>query len=283
MLQTLKKIAARFLQSEQKPAEVASVKFRYSQLAPSNPWLIKEAVDKKLENIEASDKFKKIVLDTLIEFEETGESSRFFEKCINEHHLIDETWSWPEFDYWFDVFKKEGKWPPGWTDYITRDPDPPPASIQESLGCLTVSEIKVFLKKHALMPKPMPKKRPEWEAAICEKGDWNLLRPTIIEKHAASRNLHLHYRKKDKLNLLFNYCAHSIYHRLDYYRHQDLLNDAVAMKIGRITGLQAKSSNDDLAIEKDFVEKFNNKEISAYPPYFPGCSIRIFTTRTARK
>lgn len=249
------------------------------ELEPSAEWLIKEAYEQIINNVQASERFKTTVLDTLIEFEQTGAGSRLYEQCIN-NNLINEEWNWPEYDNWFAVFKKADQWPFTWNKILYTEPDPAPDTIKASLPYLTVPDIKDFLKKHDLMPKPMPKNRAEWDAVLCEKGNWNQLKPMITGRHEAHKNHYLFKRNKEKLHLLFIYLIHGVYGRLRYYQTQDVMSDPVSAKIGKI---KAQRSDDKLTVEKDLVEKFNNGEISNYPPFFPGCTVTIGWERIKRE
>lgn len=249
------------------------------ELAPSAEWLIKEAYEKIMKNVEASEKFKKTVLDKVIEYFQNQGDTRLFKRCI-EDDLINEKWNWPEFDHWFQVFKKANEWPPGWTDNITKDPDPLPASIKESLNYLTIQDIKAFLKEHNLTPKPMPQKRTDWDTVICKIGDWSLLRPIIAGRHEAHKNHYLYIRTKDKLNLLFNYLILGVYGRLRYYQTNELMRNPFTAKNGKII---IEISGKELAVEKALAAKFNKGELANYPPFFPGCSMSISWVRSKRE
>jgi hypothetical protein len=281
MFKAIKKIASLFSSGNKQPETQDTPIKLPGELEPSAEWLIKEVYGKIMENIEASSEFKKTVLEALYEDKQTGGGSRIFKKYIN-NDLIFEDWIWPEFDYWYKIFKNSNEWPHTWTEYLYEEPDELPISIEDSLHYLTVQEIKVFLKENKLTPKPMPKNKSGWETAICENGDWALLKLLIIKKHTAYKDIFFNKRRKDKLNLLFHYFAQSIHGRLRYYQLQDLMSDLTAVKIGRIEGIFARSDNEKLTIEQEFVQKFNNGEISDYPPYFPGCSVRVFTKRAKR-
>jgi len=275
MFRAIKKVVSLFLPGD-KQSETQDTHFKPpGELKPSSEWLIKEAYEKVMKNIEASDKFKKIVLNALIEFKQTNEDNRFFKNYI-ENDLILEDWSWPEFDHWYKIFKISEEWSYGWTEYLYKEPDPLPESIEKSIHYLSVKEIKNFLKKHNIAPKPMPKNRSGWEAAICNNGDWELLKPLIIEKYTEYRDHYLYKRKEDKLNLLFGDLSHCVYSQLRYYQLLDSMQYSFVKNTRRLV---ASGCNKKLTIEKEFVEKFNNGEISEFPPYFPGCSIMIFSER----
>ena len=277
MFKAIKKFAFCFFSSGNEPPETQDSHIKLpGELEPSAEWLIKEAYTKIMKNIEASDEFKAAVLNTLIEFQQTGGGSRLFKRSIIENNLILENWIWPEFDQWYKIFKKANDWPYGWTENIYKEPDLLPTSVEDSLHYLTVQEIKTFLKEHKLTPKPMPKNRVDWETTFCNNVDWELLQPLIIEKYAVYRDQYLERRKIDKLNLLFGFLVACIHSCLRYYQLKDLMQDPIVKKTRRLI---ASGSNEKLKIEKDFIEKFNNGEISEYPPYFPGCSIRIFSER----
>jgi len=276
MFKAIKKVVSLFFSSGNKQPETQDTHIKLpGELEPSAGWLIKEAYEKIMKNIEASDKFKKIVLKTLIEFEQTGGDRRLFKKCI-KNNLIFEDWNWPKFDRWYKIFKKLDEWPYSWTEHIYEEPDLLPTSIEESLHYLTISEIKAFLREHNLIPKPMPKKRSGWEIAICNNMDWELLKPLIIEKHTVYIDQYLDIRKEDKLNLLFGDLTGCIYARYRYYQLKDLMQNSIVKNTNRLI---AEGSNKNFTVEKKIINKFNKGEISDHPPYFPGCSIRIFSER----
>jgi hypothetical protein len=280
MLKAIIRFTSRLFSSIDKQTVTVPPPVEYpGELAPSAEWLIKEASVKTLKNIEASDKFKKIVLDKLIEYFQNQGDTRIFKRCI-EDDLINESWDWPEFDHWFHVFKKDNEWPPGWTSHIIKDPDPLPTSISESLLYLTTKDIKAFLKEYNLTPKPMPQKRDDWATVICEKGDWNLLKPRIGERHEYHKKLYLYKRMRDKLNLLFTYLVLGVYGRLRYYQTNELMHQPFTAKKGKVA---LEMGGKELAVEKEFAEKFNKGEIADYPPFFPGCSMSVSWVRSKRE
>ena len=174
------------------------------ELKPSSEWLIKEAYNKVMNDIKASDTFKKRFLDALIEDTKSGGGRRYFNKMVKPH-LLHEAWEWPEYDYFYKKFKELNEWPFLWDKYLYKHPPEPKKSVEEALPLFNIKEIKQILNDNNLMPKPMPKLRKDYEKVLIQKVNWELIEQLVIGKYEEEPRYYEIKKKEAKLELLYGY------------------------------------------------------------------------------
>lgn len=163
-----------------------------------------------------------------------------------EKYFKDKAWQWSEYEEWSNAFKKLGKFPsrfPIKNNFV-------PATIEESLNELKVSDLKCMCNENKITPTAKSKKK--------DLIDLLKVIPGIEESPAVAEKL-------SQINSNFEYEVYSLFMRTINFRAKGLYDIKRAEKVG----VKKFKTMHLFEEDKEFVELALKKKPNALHPVFP--------------
>jgi hypothetical protein len=225
-------------------------------------WVIKEAFDQITESIDISEVTRENLYRAFRTAHKSGDTRKEERAVIN--CLSKSGWKWEDYDLWSERFKKEQTWPSMWQYYLlVEEEDVMPANLDEALGCMSIPEMKEYLKSRGIISKPAPQKKSEFINIMKLHCNIDDILPLIAECLEEEKDEYPAGMEEGKCKLLVHTLTMRIHALTNYYQIIDLMNcvGGYSIKIDSIDGCQT---------EKEYAKLYNEGHTKALPPYFPG-------------
>ncbi len=175
--------------------------------------------------------------------------------------LSSSSWKWYAFERWEQEFRQRGEFPYMWA-FMDEDEDPI-ETLEDAISELTLEELRAVALTAGIMPKPAPRKRSDFLAAITPALTFEMLLPPIDRKKAAARRKHEREITQAKCKLLVHTISMTAYSLRTYYQ-ASLIDGRWVSRRWSVHPV----GNDN--IENEHANLFNQGKTDRIPPYFPG-------------
>lgn len=182
--------------------------------------------------------------------------------------LSSTSWIWFELDKWRVIFRERKKFPGTWDECLYQDPLPIPTTISKALAIFSFKQKRAILKDVGIRIKPAPRTIFEVDDTFKKYIKIEVLKPFIENRYPEYIKEYYEYSEKVKCSLLLNDIETLFTNLRRYYQSLEYIQDVKPRKYKsyvEVDGVFACS------IAREYARKYNKKEITDIPPFFPGC------------
>ena len=229
--------------------------------------IVEKAFDQIMLEVDVSVEAKAKLRPLFVAAHRSGDPRQ--ERNVVKSVLMGVSWGEAYFRRWRERFQVEGCYPYMWRVHakpLTSDGPRRPATIEDALGYLRVTDLRRLLVALNAVPETSrPKRRSEFVPLLAATGRTKDLVDAAIPSYDKAREKWLGDREKAKCTLL----AHTVTMRAHSLRDRARLSDDASLRPVR----------SDCPVETAYAAKFLAGEIRTRPPFFPGDRTSLIVDR----